>query len=132
MLNADVLPEARARMAAVTRLQPKPLPAARPAEAKQPTAEEEAAFAAQRDAAVAAMNAAPAYTPSALKRWKDSQERYSYLFTLKFEQAVELVPEDAAWMEAWEQTPEYQTGWKKYFDGLRQVYAREQARAAMA
>jgi len=35
-------------------------------------------------------------------------------------------------MEAWEQTTEYQTYWKKYFDGLRQVYAREQARAAQA
>lgn len=68
MLNADVLPEAQARVLSVTQLQPRPLPAARPSEPKPPTAEEEAAFAAQRDAAVAAMNAAPAYTPSALKR----------------------------------------------------------------
>lgn len=132
MLNADVLPEAQARVSSVTQLPPKPLPEAHPSEPKLPTAEEEAAFAAQRDAAVAAMNAAPAYTPSALKRWKDSQERYAYLFNVKFEQAIELVPDDVAWMEAWEQTPEYLTYWKKYFDGLRQVYAREQARAAQA
>ena len=132
MLNADVLPEAQARVLSVTQLQPRPLPAARPSEPKPPTAEEEAAFAAQRDAAVAAMNAAPAYTPSALKRWKDSQERYAYLFNVKFEQSIDLVPDDVAWMEAWEQTTEYQTYWKKYFDGLRQVYAREQARAAQA
>ena len=132
MLTADVLPEAQARVLAVTQLQPRPRPAARPSEPKPPTAEEEAAFAAQRDAAVAAMNAAPAYTPSALKRWKDSQERYAYLFNVKFEQSIELVPDDVAWMEAWEQTTEYQTYWKKYFDGLRQVYAREQARAAQA
>ena len=132
MLTADVLPEAQARVLSVTQLQPRPIPAARPSEPKPPTAEEEAAFAAQRDAAVAAMNAAPAYTPSALKRWKDSQERYAYLFNVKFEQSIELVPDDVAWMEAWEQTTEYQTYWKKYFDGLRQVYAREQARAAQA
>ncbi|MEE0406688.1 MAG: Mu transposase C-terminal domain-containing protein [Desulfovibrio sp.] len=132
MLNADVLPEAQARVLSVTQLQPRPIPAARPSEPKPPTAEEEAAFAAQRDAAVAAMNAAPAYTPSALKRWKDSQERYAYLFNVKFEQSIELVPDDVAWMEAWEQTTEYLTYWKKYFDGLRQVYAREQARAAQA
>lgn len=132
MLNADVLPEAQARVLSVTQLQPRPLPEARPSEPKPPTAEEEAAFAAQRDAAVAAMNAAPAYTPSALKRWKDSQERYAYLFNVKFEQSIELVPDDVAWMEAWEQTTEYLTYWKKYFDGLRQVYAREQARAAQA
>ena len=132
MLNADVLPEAQARVLSVTQLQPRPIPAARPSEPKPPTAEEEAAFAAQRDAAVAAMNAVPAYTPSALKRWKDSQERYAYLFNVKFEQSIELVPDDVAWMEAWEQTTEYLTYWKKYFDGLRQVYAREQARAAQA
>lgn len=132
MLNADVLPEAQARVLSVTQLQPKPIPATRPSEPKPPTAEEEAAFAAQRDAAVAAMNAAPAYTPSALKRWKDSQERYAYLFNVKFEQSIELVPDDVAWMAAWEQTTEYLTYWKKYFDGLRQVYAREQARAAQA
>ena len=132
MLTADVLPEAQARVLSVTQLQPRPIPAARPSEPKPPTAEEEAAFAAQRDAAVAAMNAAPAYTPSALKRWKDSQERYAYLFNVKFEQSIELVPDDVAWMEAWERTTEYLTYWKKYFDGLRQVYAREQARAAQA
>ena len=132
MLTADVLPEAQARVLSVTQLQPRPIPAARPSEPKPPTAEEEAAFAAQRDAAVAAMNAAPAYTPSALKRWKDSQERYAYLFNVKFEQSIELVSDDVAWMEAWEQTTEYLTYWKKYFDGLRQVYAREQARAAQA
>ena len=126
MLNATVMPEVRAHIAAIQNAAPEspkraivtPLFAA-------PTAEEQAAFEAAKAQAKADMDAAPAYTPSDLKRWKDSQERYAYLFKVKFEQGAELVPADAAWMEAYEQTPEYERYGKARYEGLKAVYARQ-------
>jgi len=133
MLNAYVLPETQARREAIetaSRQKTAKVIPLKPAPAI--TAEEEAAFEAVRAQARAQMEAAPAYTPSDLKRWKDSQERYGYLFSVKYEQGVELVPADAAWMEAYEATPEYERYSKKRYAALRDMYARQQGQAVQS
>ncbi|MCH5277508.1 MAG: Mu transposase C-terminal domain-containing protein [Desulfovibrionaceae bacterium] len=130
MLNATVMPEVRAHIAAIQNPVPEtpkravviPLPKA--------SAEEKAAFEAAKAQAKADMDAAPAYTPSDLKRFRDSQERYAYLFKVKYEQGAELVPADAAWMETYERTPEYERYGKARYEGLKAVYARQSARTA--
>lgn len=131
LLNSTVMPEVRAHVASIQR----DVPAEAPRRAKitpiaKPTAEEKAAFEAAKAQAAAAMDAAPRYTPSDLKRWKDSQERYAYLFRIKFEQGAELVPADSAWMETYEQTPEYERYCRARYEGLKAVYARQSARLA--
>ena len=65
---------------------------------------------------------APTYTPSSLKRFKDELERYSYLFTVKFEQHIPLVIEDIAWMEKFEQTAEFLRNYQNRFATLRSFY----------
>ena len=86
------------------------------------SAEEEAALAAAKVQARAELDAAPSYTPSDLMRWKDSQERYAYLFGVKFEQGLELVPADEAWMTAYEATPEFERYLKNRYAALREMY----------
>ena len=136
MLDSHVLPEARARMDAIkaattpdTTRQAKVIPMRVTPEF---TPEEEAAFEAAKEQARAQMEAAPAYTPSDLKRWKDSQERYAYLFSVKYEQGVELVAADSAWMEAYETTPEYERYLKNRYAALREMYARQSGRVQSA
>lgn len=124
ILQASVLPETQARMAALeaeTSETPKtakviPLPV------PKVTPEEEAALAAAKAKARAELDAAPSYTPSDLMRWKDSQERYAYLFGVKFEQGLELVPADEAWMAAYEATPEFERYLKNRYAALREMY----------
>ncbi len=131
MLTATVMPEVRAHVAAIQNATPPEAPKrAKVIPLTTPTAEEKAAFEAAKAQARADMDAAPGYTPSDLKRWKDSQERYAYLFKVKFEQGAELVPADAAWMEAYEQTAEYERYGKARYEGLKAVYARQSARIA--
>lgn len=124
MLHAVVLPETQARLATLEAATPEKLT---PLQAEAPTIspEQEAAFEQTRAEAHAALNAAPAYVPSDLKRWKDSAERYAYLFSTKFEQGVELVASDEAWMAAFEQTNEFERYLKRRYDGLRSVYERQ-------
>lgn len=83
-------------------------------------------------AALAAMSSAPTYTPSAMKRFRDEAERYAYLFAVLHEQGIALVAEDAAWMEYFENTAEYQRNYKKRYDDFRQLYALRAERAASA
>lgn len=131
MLAATVMPEVRAHIAAIQNATPPEAPKrAKVIPLTTPTAEEKAAFEAAKAQARADMDAAPDYTPSDLKRWKDSQERYAYLFKVKFEQGAALVPADAAWMEAYERTPEYERYGKARYEGLKAVYARQSARIA--
>lgn len=94
------------------------------------TPEEEAALETAKAQAREAMQAAPAYTPSDLKTWRDSQERYAYLFGVRFEQGLELVQADAAWMEAYEGTPEYERYLKGRYDAFRELYDRQRGNAA--
>lgn len=139
LLDTTVFPASQAnaaRHAMNTTAQPVAMPTAPKARplpaAPAPTPEEEAAFEAKKAEAIAAMKAAPAYTPAALKRWRDMPEKYAYLFRIKYEQAIELIADDAAWMEAYERTPEYERYLKNRYDGLRGIYERERANAASA
>ncbi|MDE6734832.1 MAG: Mu transposase C-terminal domain-containing protein [Desulfovibrio sp.] len=58
----------------------------------------------------------PLYQPSMLRRWPDEPSRYAYLWAIRFEQEVGLVPEDAAFMDAFEQTSLYQNNYKALYD----------------
>ena len=91
------------------------------------TPEQEAALEAAKAKARAEMEAAPSYTPSGLMRWKDSQARYAYLFGVKYEQALELVPADEAWMETYETTPEFERYLKNRYAALREMYESKRA-----
>lgn len=127
ILQASVLPETQARIAAleaetVAMLPEKPKTATIIPLKPTVTPEEEAALEEAKAQAREAMRAAPAYTPSDLLRWKDSQERYAYLFGVKFEQGLELVPADEAWTEAYEETPEFERYLKNRYAALREMY----------
>lgn len=78
------------------------------------------------------MQTGPGYTPSDLKTWKDAPERYAYLFGIRFEQELELVPADAAWMESYESTPEYERYLKRRYDAFRELYDRQQGQAVQS
>lgn len=132
MLQAYVLPETQARMAALEAETPATPKTAKviPLSAPTATPEEEAALSAAKAQARAELDAAPAYTPSDLKHWKDSQERYAYLFGVKFEQGRELVPADEAWMEAYEATPEFERYSKNRYAALREMYEQKAAYSA--
>lgn len=128
MLQAVVLPETQARLAALEAATDAATPTpTTPLPAELPTVgpEQEAAFEQAKAEAHAALNSAPAYVPSDLKRWKDSQERYAYLFSVKFEQGMALVAADEAWMETFEQTEEFERYLKRRYSGLRSVYERQ-------
>ena len=127
MLQAVVLPETQARMAALETETAAMLPE-KPKTAKvirlpalKATPEEEAALEEAKAQARAEMDAAPSYTPSDLMRWKDSQERYAYVFGVKFEQGLKLVPADQAWMEDYEETPEFERYLKNRYAALRET-----------
>ncbi len=89
--------------------------------------EEEVALEEAKAKARAEMDTEPSYTPSDLMRWKDSQARYAYLFKVQFEQGLELVPADTAWMESYEATPEYERYLKKRYSELRDMYQQKKA-----
>ena len=132
LLKSIVLPETQARMAALEAETPKRLtaPTASPKNLIAPalpkvTAEEEAALEDAKRQARAAMDASPRYTPSGLKRWKDSAERYAYLFGVKYEQGLELVTDDAAWMEVYEASPEFERYHKNRYASLRELFERK-------
>ena len=133
MLQAYVLPETQARMAALETDAAEVMPE-KPKSAKvlrlsppKVTREEEVALEEAKAQVRAEMNAEPSYTPSDLMRWKDSQARYGYLFEVKFEQGLELVPADAAWMEAYESTPEFERYLKNRYAALREMYEQKRA-----
>lgn len=133
LLQSIVLPETQARIAtletetaeAVPDTPKKPKVIRLNAPSVSP--EEEAALEQAKEKARAEMESAPAYTPSDLMRWKDSQERYDYLFTVRFEQGQELVPADIAWMEAWEETSEFERYHRSRYAALREMYEHKQA-----
>ena len=133
LLQSIVLPETQARIAALetetAEILPEKTKATKVIRLSPPkvTREEEAALEEAKAQARAEMDAEPSYTPSDLMRWKDSQARYGYLFEVKFEQGLELVPADAAWMEAYESTPEFERYLKNRYAALREMYEHKQA-----
>lgn len=74
----------------------------------------------------------PSYQPSMLRRWTDEPSRYAYLWEARFEQGAELVPEDAAFMEAFEQSSQYQNNYKSLYDTKLELrnFRRNQCAAA--
>ena len=46
---------------------------------------------------------------------------------MKYEQRLELVPADAAWMEAYEETPEFERYLKNRYAALLEMYEQKRA-----
>lgn len=131
MLEAVVLPEARQRqLAAVQHSLPAPAPAHKVAAL---SAADKAAIEAAKSAGAQARAAldAPDYTPSSLKRFPDEAARYEYIFKAKYEQGVELVADDAAYMEVFEQSQMFQRNYKARFDAMLELYHFRQERQAV-
>lgn len=120
MLESIVLPESRAKMAAiensVTKAENVSLKSI-----EMSDFEKEAVYAAQRKGLEAA-KVKPTYMPSSQKYFGSEYERYNYLFTILYEQKIELIPEDIAYMNYFENLPSYQRNFKKRFEDLRGVY----------
>lgn len=131
MAETIVLPEARQRqLAAVQHSLPAPAPAHKVAAL---SAADKAAIEAAKSAGAQARAAldAPAYTPSGLKRFPDEAARYEYIFKAKYEQGVELVADDAAYMEVFEQSQMFQRNYKARFDAMLELYHFRQERQAV-
>ena len=126
MTETVILPEARQRQ--ITGFQ-KVIPAPDPIR-KSPalSATEKAAIEAAKAAgaqARAELDSA-SYEPSIFKRFPDEPARYDYLFTALHERGAELVPEDAAFMNYFENTPQFQRNFKKlYEDKLELLHFRQ-------
>ena len=125
MTETVILPEARQRQ--ITGFQ-KAIPAPAPIR-KSPalSATEKAAIEAAKAAGAQARAEldAPTYEPSIFKRFPDEPARYDYLFTALHERGAELVPEDAAFMEYFENTPQFQRNFKPLYDGKLELLYRQ-------
>lgn len=64
----------------------------------------------------------PSYEPSLTKAWRNQADRYQYLFEIRYRDGIELVSEDAAFMDVFEQSIEYQRNHKRRFEGLLAYY----------
>ena len=129
MLELCVRPETQDRYAAIETAAPEaveaaahPAPAPRKAAPALSQAEIEAVERAKAQARAALDTVQPTYIPSTFKRFRDEIERYAYLFGIRWEQGIELTPEDAAWMEQFETTPLYQRNLKGRYDAFREMY----------
>ena len=116
MTETVILPEARQRQ--IIGFQ-KVIPATEPAR-KIPTlsATEKAAIEAAKAAGAQARAEldSPAYEPSIFKRFPDEPARYKYLFEARYERGCELIPEDAAFMEYFEDTPQFQRNFRSLYE----------------
>ena len=125
MTETVILPEARQRQ--ITSFH-KVIPATEPIR-KSPalSATEKAAIEAAKAAGAQARAEldAPTYEPSIFKRFPDEPARYDYLFTALHERGAELVPEDAAFMEYFENTPQFQRNFKPLYDGKLELLHRQ-------
>ena len=131
MLEAVVLPEARQRqITAVQQAIPAPVPERK---IRALSTADKAAIEAAKSAGAQARTAldAPTYTPSSLKRFPDEAARYEYIFKAKYEQGVELVPDDAAYMGVFEQSQMFQRNYKARFDAMLELYHFRQERQAV-
>lgn len=127
MIDTVILPEARQQQARaittkITELQP------------EETILTEAEISQIEQAKTQALEDAnqPAYKPSLTMQWRDEPERYKYLFGIRYERRIELVPEDAAFMEVFEQSAVYQRNFKAQYDGLLELLAFRQEGNALA
>lgn len=116
MTEAVILPEARQRQIAGTQ---KAIAAPTQAKKESELSQEEKAAILEAKAAGARERAemdAPSYEPSIFKRFPDEPARYKYLFEARHERGCELVPEDAAFMEHFENTEQFQRNFKVLYD----------------
>lgn len=65
------------------------------------------------------------YTPSNLKRFKDSLARYSYLFEIKYEKNITLTIDDEAWFSQFEETEEYKRKYKTRYDTMKEFCCKQ-------
>lgn len=115
MVNDVILPEMEIRNKAIEiNREVKVLPAPEPE--KPMSKAEVAAF----EAKVKELeNKIQEYTPSNMKRFKDSLARYTYLFEIKYEKNIALTVEDEAWMTQFEETDEYKRYYKNRYDTMK-------------
>ncbi len=122
MTESVIVPEAQAQAKALQAEQKRVVKAARPVEATPMTPEEVAAFEEAKAKALEKQRAKGEYTPSTLKRFVDSLDRYSYLFSIMYDKGLSLIEEDALWMQHFEQSEEYTRNHKRRFDKMRDFY----------
>ena len=131
MLTTVVLPETQQRQTALAgRVM---LPAASAHKSPSLSSDQIAAIEAAKvkGAQARAELAAPTYTPSALMRFSDEAARYDYLFKAKHEMGAQIVPQDAAWMESFENTPAFQRNFKPRYDAMLGLFEFRQQRQAI-
>lgn len=126
-ITSDLLVEARQRQAIGEQLRSLP-PAPQPEPKTRPlSATEKAAIEAAKNAGAQARAEldAPGYEPSLYRRFLDEPARYDYLFKARYEQGAELVPEDAAFMDYFENTPQFQRNFKPLYDSRLELLHRQ-------
>lgn len=116
MVETIILPEAQ-----VKRDAPKPRPLTVP-KRKELSPEERAAIESVKAKAQAELDST-GYRASLLQSWPDEASRYKYVWEARFEQNAELVPEDEAFMEAFEATPQFQRNIKPIYDAKLELMA---------
>ena len=72
------------------------------------------------------------YTPASLMRFKDEQEKYHYLFELRYEQGIELLEQDFLWMRTFEKTPVFERNLKRRYEQLLELYEFRKNKASQA
>ena len=104
----------------------KPAPKPKAVTAAEKTEIEEAKARARQE-----MASSQEYEPSFARRFRDEKQRYEYLFVLRYERKIELVPQDTAWMEVFEQTPMFIRNFKAQYDARLEIIAIREERAAI-
>ncbi len=115
-----ILPETQQRQLSTTfKTRPLPEKPVRPLSAEEKAAIEAAKAQARNE------QVTTGYEPSMTMRFADEPARYDYLFKALYEKGAELVPEDKAFMAAFEQSEVYQRNWKDMYE-LKLEYLRGQ------
>ena len=133
MLEEVIKPEALRRQAALlegsTPLErvkaalPKPVAAQRPLSAEKIAAIEAAKAKARAENDTKKASKID-YEPAITQRFKDEMAKYDYLFKVRYERSLDLVLQDAAWMEQFEESDTYLRYMKRRYDQLRELYER--------
>ena len=125
IVESIIIPETQQRQLATT-FKTRPLPEKT---SRALSAEEKAAIEAAKEQARNEQESS-GYEPSMTKRFADEPARYDYLFKAMHEKGAELVPEDKAFMEAFEATPQFQRNFKQKYDGLLELMRFRQTQQA--
>ena len=125
MLNTTILPELQQRQAAleapkanIIAFKPEPEP-------RRMSAEEIAAFDAAQEKArleYEAESDPKYYKPSYMLRFKSELARYDYIFKAKYEKGADIVPQDEAFMQTFEESPGFRNH-KQRFEDMKECFA---------